>query len=44
MGIISNIGVVMGKYVFKQFNGYTSHAMETQEAILKKALHDLALI
>ena len=35
MGIISNIGVVMGKYVFKQFNGYTSHAMETQEAILK---------
>lgn len=35
MGLISNIGVVMGKYVFKQFDGYTSHAMETQEAILK---------
>ena len=33
--MISSIGVVMGKYVFKQFNGYTSHAMETQEAILK---------
>ena len=35
MALISSIGVVMGKYVFKQFNGYTSHAMETQEAILK---------
>ncbi len=33
--MISSIGVVMGKYGFKQFNGYTSHAMETQEAILK---------
>ncbi len=35
MGIISTWGVVMGNYVFKQFNGYTSKAMETQQATLK---------
>lgn len=35
MGIISAWGVMMGNFVFKQFNGYTAHAMETQEAALK---------
>ena len=35
MGLISRIGIVMGRYVFKQFNGYTSRAMETQEMILR---------
>lgn len=38
MGIISLWGKVMGKYVFKQFNGFTSHAMETQEATLRNIM------
>ena len=40
MGLISEWGVVMGNYVFKQFNGYTSRAMETQEAILQKIMEE----
>ena len=35
MGIVSAWGVIMGNYVFKQFNGYTSKAMETQEMALQ---------
>ena len=35
MALISDIGVVMGNYVFKRFNGYTSRAMETQEMVLR---------
>lgn len=38
MGIVSFWGKVMGKYVFKKFNGFTSHAMETQEAVLRSIM------
>ena len=36
MGIISDFGVMMGRFTFKRFDHYTSHAMETQERSLKK--------
>ena len=35
MGIVTGFGDIMGRYVFKQFNNFTSHAMETQEATLR---------
>lgn len=38
MGVVSQIGVLMGRYVFKQFNGITSHAMETQEKTLRSIM------
>lgn len=38
MDLISLWGQVMGKYVFKQFNGFTSKAMETQEATLRNIM------
>ena len=40
MGITSRIGVWLGNYTFKRFDYYTSHAMETQEKILMKIVHE----
>ena len=40
MGLISNWGVMMGRYVFKRFDGYTTRAMETQNKILMKILQE----
>ena len=34
MSLTSNFGASMGRLVFKKFDGYTTHAMETQERIL----------
>ena len=38
MGLVSEYGVMMGKFAFKKFNGYTSKAMETQLESLMKIL------
>ncbi|MBQ7637902.1 MAG: GH3 auxin-responsive promoter family protein [Clostridia bacterium] len=40
MGLTSNFGVMLGNYTFKRFDEYTSKAMETQERILMKIVHD----
>ena len=40
MSIVTAWGVMMGNFVFKQFNGYTTNAMETQEASLRKIMED----
>ena len=40
MGLTSSWGVMMGRYTFKRFDQYTSKAMETQNRILMKILHD----
>ena len=40
MGLVSSWGVLMGRYTFKRFDGYTTRAMETQNRILMKILHD----
>ncbi len=40
MSLITAWGVMMGNYVFKQFNGYTDRAMETQEESLRKIMEE----
>ncbi|MCH5198890.1 MAG: GH3 auxin-responsive promoter family protein [Oscillospiraceae bacterium] len=40
MGLTSNFGVMLGNYTFKRFDEYTANAMETQNKILMKIVHD----
>lgn len=40
MGITSSWGVMLGRYTFKRFDEYTKKAMETQNRILMKIVHD----
>ena len=40
MGLISDFGVMMGRFAFSRFDHYTSHAMETQERILMKIVKE----
>ncbi len=40
MGLVSNWGVLLGRYTFKRFDGYTTRAMETQNKILMKILQE----